>query len=50
MLTGEAVQSFTLMFLQMWNIDEKEPQWDEFLAPEKAQTDGFVMPFGDCPP
>ena len=49
MLKGEAVQSFTLMFLQMWNIDEKEPQWDEFLAPEKAQTDGFVMPFGDCP-
>ena len=49
MLSGEAVQSFTLMFLQMWNIDEKEPQWDEFLAPEKAQTDGFVMPFGDCP-
>ena len=49
MLSGEAVQSFTLMFLQMWNLDEKEPQWDEFLAPEKAQTDGFVMPFGDCP-
>lgn len=49
MLKGEAVQSFTLMFLQMWNIDEKEPQWERYLTSYKAETDGFVMPYGDCP-
>ena len=52
MLQGEAVQSFTLMFLQMWNLDEKQPEFDRFLAfptcpPADAQ--GFVMPYGDCP-
>lgn len=49
MLKGEAVQSFTLMFLQMWNIDEKEPKWDEYLITCKQKVDGFVMPYGDCP-
>ena len=49
MLRGEAVQSFALMFLQMWNIDEKEPQWDGFLDRFSAEPDGFVMPYGDCP-
>ena len=49
MLSGEAVQSFTLMFLQMWNIDSKEPEWDEFLMPFKSQSDGFVMPYGSSP-
>lgn len=50
MLRGEAVRSFTLMFLQMWNIDVKEPQWNQTLVYEKdIPTDGFVMPFGDCP-
>ena len=50
MLKGEAAQSFTLMFLQMWNITEHEPQWDEFLTPVSYhEADGFVMPYGDCP-
>lgn len=50
MLKGEAVQSFTLMFLQMWNITIQKPQWDEFVKPVKYdKTDGFVMPYGDCP-
>ena len=52
MLKGEAVKSFTLMFLQTWNIDEKRPEFEEFLAyptfaPEK--TAGYVIPYGDCP-
>lgn len=52
MLKGEAVKSFTLMFLQMWGVDEKELEVDHFLSypslpPEK--TSGFVLPFGDCP-
>lgn len=48
-LKGEAVKSFTLMFLQMWNLREKEPQWDEFLVDHKVKSDGYVMPYGDCP-
>lgn len=52
MLKGEAVKSFTLMFLQMWNIDEKETEFEKFLnyptfPPEKAA--GYVLPYGDCP-
>lgn len=52
MLKGEAVRSFTLMFLQMWSVDEKKPEIDRFLsyptfAPEKAR--GYVLPYGDCP-
>ena len=31
-LRGEAVPSFTLMFLQMWGVDEKELEIDRFLA------------------
>lgn len=53
MLKGEAVKSFTLMFLQMWNVDEKEPNFDTVMdapAPVKKPRDsGMVMPFGDCP-
>lgn len=52
MLKGDAVKSFTLMFLQLWNIQEKEPEFDRFLKtpsvlPENAP--GFVIPYGDCP-
>ena len=52
MLKGEAVRSFTLMFLQMWSIDEKQPEFDRFLAyPTHAPQDaaGYVIPYGDCP-
>lgn len=40
------------MFMQMWSIDEREPEFDRFLtfpayAPESA--DGYVIPYGDCP-
>ena len=52
MLRGEAVRSFTLMFLQMWNVGETEPQWDEWLSAsygEEYKNCGFVLPYGDCP-
>ena len=51
MLKGEAVQSFTLMFLQMWNIMEKNPEWDKFLFGHTVPvySQGFVMPYADCP-
>lgn len=50
LLRGEAVQSFTLMFLQMWNLTEKEPRWDEALLPSPpVEAEGYVMPYCDCP-
>ena len=51
LLRGEAVQSFTLMFLQMWNIDERTEDFARYLhvhpAPEPAP--GYVLPYGDSP-
>lgn len=52
MMKGKAAKSFALMFLQMWNIDEKSPEFLPYLedggyCPEHAS--GYVMPFGDCP-
>ena len=51
MLRGEAARSFTLMFLQMWNLTEQEPDFrPELFAPtEQPREEGFVMPYGDCP-
>lgn len=52
MLKGKAVKSFTLMFLQMWNINIKEPEFEKFLSyptlsPENEK--GYVIPYCDCP-
>lgn len=52
MLKGDAVPSFTLMFLQMWFVSEKEGDFRPFLAfptcpPERSQ--GYVLPFADRP-
>jgi len=55
MLKGDAVRSFTLMFLQMWNVDEKTPDFKEATALDSAERSeqihpsGFVIPFCDCP-
>ena len=51
-LRGEAVQSFTLMFMQMWSIDEPNLDFSEYLKPTKIcrfPSDGFVIPYCDCP-
>ena len=57
-LKGEAAKSFALMFLQMWNIDEKEPEIESFLSEPQTGEDcpmtpqhaaGYVMPYADCP-
>ncbi|MCH5345265.1 MAG: cardiolipin synthase [Acetatifactor sp.] len=52
MIKGAAAKSFALLFLQMWNIDEKNAEYLPFLddggfVPENAN--GYVMPYGDCP-
>lgn len=49
---GEAVRSFTLMFLQMWQIEERGLTFEPFLsmpAPVCADAPGYVIPYGDCP-
>ena len=52
MLKGEAVRTFTLMFLQMWNVTEKQPQFDvmqQYPAISQPKAEGYVIPYGDCP-
>ncbi len=49
LLRGRAVQSFTLMFLQMWNLMEAQPEWEACATAEAIPSEGFVMPYGDCP-
>ena len=52
MLKGPAVDSLTLMFLQMWYVGEEESDyasWIEGAAEEVQEANGFVMPYCDCP-
>lgn len=51
MVKGDAVQSFTMMFLQMWNYNERERIFTPYLAlPEHPpRTTGYVIPYGDSP-
>ncbi|MDO4323831.1 MAG: cardiolipin synthase [Lachnospiraceae bacterium] len=54
MLEGEAVWSFTVMFLQMWSVLARDRidygkyrphEWHE----QEFEDDGFVQPYGDTP-
>lgn len=57
MLQGEAVQGLTQMFLQMWNITEKDPVLAPYLDPALSRyymgslklSKGFVLPYSDSP-
>lgn len=54
MLKGDAVRSFTLMFLQMWSMESLRPEneYEKFLSyPTESKPDakGYVIPYGDCP-
>ncbi|MBP0963963.1 MAG: cardiolipin synthase [Oscillospiraceae bacterium] len=52
MLEGDAAESFTMMFLQMWNVDERtEDDYSKYLVPSVPVdgADGYVMPYGDSP-
>ncbi len=51
MLKGDAVQGLTMMFLQMWNVTEKEPEYEKYLqkVEKGSQAKGFVLPYGDSP-
>lgn len=52
MLKGEAVRDFTMMFLQMWNAEEKvrdyTPYWVNEV-PADIEHEGYVIPYGDSP-
>jgi len=57
MVSGDAVKSFTLMFLQMWNVKEQIPEhYEEYISRKfvpikdnEMSAGGYVMPYGDSP-
>ena len=53
MLKGDAVQSLTMMFLQMWNVEEKRPEnYVDYLTPRTKglrRELGYVIPYADSP-
>lgn len=52
MIKGDGVKSFTMMFLQMWNITERqEDDYRKYLDVSvlPVQGQGYVMPYGDSP-
>lgn len=51
MVKGDAVQSFTMMFLQMWNYNERNRVFSPYLTLPKdpPRAEGYVIPYGDSP-
>ena len=53
MLKGDAVQSFTMLFLEMWAVNQMEPaDCQNYLTPKHVVPDpphGYVIPYGDHP-
>lgn len=53
MLKGDAVESFTMMFLQMWNVSERIPEaFDKYLTNKRKgfrREYGYMIPYGDSP-
>ena len=51
MVKGAAAKSFTLMFLQMWNLNEKRPCFEPYLnvQADVCGASGYVMPYADDP-
>lgn len=51
-LTGDAAYSFAVIFLQMWQIGDRNRINPEDYRPKwqfEAQTQGYVMPYADAP-
>ncbi|MBS4455830.1 cardiolipin synthase [Tuanshanicoccus lijuaniae] len=51
MIKGDAVKSYTLMFLQLWSINEPEFNFEPYLVsyPSQKKKQGFVIPYADEP-
>ena len=48
MLEGGAAQSFALMFLQMWNITERAPEFDKYLDAAGPSPKAGSLPAADA--
>lgn len=52
-ITGDAVKSFVIMFLQMWNMSEmKTDSYEKYLTDagtEAGEAKGIVIPYGETP-
>ncbi|MCC9926392.1 cardiolipin synthase, partial [Streptococcus agalactiae] len=51
MLKGKAVDSFLLLFLQMWSITEEKMLVAPYLGvhDDLVENEGYVIPYGDSP-
>lgn len=51
MITGDAVWSFTLMFLEMWNVTcgQGGGSWSKYRPTIETASDGYIIPYGDEP-
>lgn len=51
MLKGDAVQSLTMIFLQMWNVTEKRAEgygkYITYKQPGIQRELGYVLPYAD---
>ncbi|MHC5267952.1 cardiolipin synthase [Enterococcus sp. LJL98] len=53
-ITGQAAESFTLMFLKMWAMDSSDIDFEPWLSLAVEEADdsveeGFVLPYADSP-
>lgn len=52
MIKGKAVEKFTYLFLEMWNISEQKPEdYEKYRSPmmPDIKPDGYFMPYGVSP-
>lgn len=52
MLKGKAVEKFTYLFLEMWNITEQKPEnYEKYRFPQEENRvqDGYFIPYGVSP-
>lgn len=51
MLEGDAARSFELMFMQLWNVTEKDRLFPDLSKPimSVSEAEGYVMPYADSP-
>lgn len=50
MITGDAVWSLSVLFLQMWMYyDEDDTSFEQYRLTQSVESDGFIMLYGDGP-
>ncbi|MBR2476572.1 MAG: cardiolipin synthase [Clostridia bacterium] len=49
MVEGDAVKSFTHMFLELWNVYAKADNRDYLDITYPKENDGYIMPYADVP-